>query len=192
MDSVRLAAAALLLMVGCTPAPSLGPAAPPPRPAAWAQALPTQHLKNCFRLDARVYRSGQPDQEGFAEAAALGVKSVLNLRDHHDDDSEAKGTGLVLYRVEMEAGDIKRDAVVRALRTLKAAQAHVLVHCWHGSDRTGLICALYRVLFQGWSREEALREMREGGYGHHEMFEGITTFLKTEDLEALRNDVMAP
>lgn len=186
----RLSARALLFLVVCLAAPLSG--ATPPRPTAWAQPVAARELENFYRLDGRVYRSAQPDDDGFREAAALGIQSVLNLRDHHDDRREARGTGLTLYRVEMEAGDIRREDVVRALRVLKDARGPILVHCWHGSDRTGLICALYRIVFQGWDRAEALRELREGGYGHHEMFDGIPRFLNEVDLEALKGEVMRP
>lgn len=37
----------------------------------------------------------------------------------------------------------------------------------HGSDRTGTMCALYRIAVQGWSKEDAIREMTAGGFGFH-------------------------
>jgi protein-tyrosine phosphatase len=35
----------------------------------------------------------------------------------------------------------------------------VLVHCARGSYRSGAVIASYRVLVQGWSEEDAIREM---------------------------------
>jgi protein tyrosine/serine phosphatase len=32
----------------------------------------------------------------------------------------------------------------------------VFVHCQHGADRTGLICAAYRLVICGWTKEEAI------------------------------------
>lgn len=43
----------------------------------------------------------------------------------------------------------------------------VLVHCYHGADRTGLIVASYRVIYQNWDLNEAKREMQQGPYGYH-------------------------
>lgn len=40
----------------------------------------------------------------------------------------------------------------------------VYVHCEHGADRTGLLIALYRVIHQGWTREEANREWVRSGH----------------------------
>jgi len=190
MTRARLSAPALLFL-GVAAVVSLGGTSAP-RPATWAQPVAARHLKNFYQLDAKLYRSAQPRDEGFREAAALGIRSVLSLRDHHDDRHEAQDTGLALYRVPMEAGDIRRADVVKALRVLRAAEGPVLVHCWHGSDRTGLLCAMYRIVFQGWDRAEALRELTEGGYGHHEMFDNIPRFIREVDLEALKRDVLAP
>jgi hypothetical protein len=33
-----------------------------------------------------------------------------------------------------------------------------LLHCYHGKDRSGLACAMYRCKFQGWSAEKAIKE----------------------------------
>ena len=46
----------------------------------------------------------------------------------------------------------------------------VLVHCYHGADRTGLIVASYRVIYQHWDLNEAKREMQQGPYGYHSVW----------------------
>ena len=51
--------------------------------------------------------------------------------------------------------------------TIRRASGPVLVHCLHGSDRTGTIVAMYRIVEQGWTREAAIAEMTGGGYGYH-------------------------
>lgn len=44
----------------------------------------------------------------------------------------------------------------------------VFVHCKHGSDRTGMMIAFYRMTNDGWSVEEAYAEMESLGF--HKMF----------------------
>jgi protein tyrosine/serine phosphatase len=34
----------------------------------------------------------------------------------------------------------------------------VFVHCQHGADRTGVMAASYRIIVQGWSKDQALRK----------------------------------
>ncbi|MCP4369159.1 MAG: dual specificity protein phosphatase family protein [Deltaproteobacteria bacterium] len=63
-----------------------------------------------------------------------------------------------------------------------------LVRCQHGADRTGTMCALYRVAVQGWTKEEAIREMTEGGFGFHEVWKILPSWIKELDIESIRKD----
>ncbi|MDB4461879.1 protein-tyrosine phosphatase family protein, partial [bacterium] len=62
----------------------------------------------------------------------------------------------------------------------------VLVHCLHGSDRTGAMCAAYRVVVEGWSMEDAIRERKSGGYGHHKIWSNLERWIEGLDVEALK------
>lgn len=159
------------------------------RPSTWAQPVRTKHLKNFYKLDDKVYRSAQPDWNGFHELPALGIKNVLSFRNFHSDSQGASGTGLRLYRIQMEAGEIKTEQVVEALRTIKHADGPILIHDWHGADRTGLISALYRVVFQGWSKENAIDELMNGGFGYHAMYRNLLDYIRAVDITALKNAV---
>ncbi len=160
------------------------------RPLTWATPVSAKHLKNFYRIDDKVYRSAQPDKKGFRELATLGIKNVLSLRDYHSDD-HGKESGLNLYRVEMSAGDIENGQVVEALRIIRNAEGPVLIHCWHGSDRTGLVSAMYRIVFQGWSNEEAIDELTNGGYGYHSLYRNIPEYIRQADIEEIKRQVFA-
>ena len=54
----------------------------------------------------------------------------------------------------------------------------VLVHCQHGADRTGSMCALYRIMRQGWKVEDAITEMKDGGYGYHSIWCHLPRFIR--------------
>ncbi len=158
------------------------------RPATWATPVPSEHLKNFYKIDDQVYRSAQPNKKGFRELRTLGIKNVLSFRDHHSDD-DGKEFGLTLYRVRMEAGGITTEQVVEALRIIRNADGPVLIHCWHGSDRTGLVSALYRIVFQGWSKDAAIDELINGGYGYHSLYKNIPEFIRQADIEEIRKQV---
>lgn len=162
------------------------------RPPRWATPVPAKHLKNLYQLDEKVFRSAQPDKEGFRELQQLGIRTVLSFRDHHSDNDEAQGTGIELFRVKMEAGEIETAQVIEALRIIKEANGPILIHCWHGSDRTGLISALYRIVFQGWSKDEAVDELKNGGYGYHSLYKNIPEFIRDIDVAAIKGPVMTP
>jgi protein tyrosine/serine phosphatase len=163
------------------------------RPSDWAVPVIGSSLKNFYALDEKVYRSEQPDTEAFAQLEAFGIKEVLNLRQFHTDHDEAKATGIKLHRVKMNAGDIQPDQLVAALRIIREAQGPILIHCWHGSDRTGIVSAAYRIVFQGWSKEKAIQELKEGGYGYHGRFyPNIIRTLKALDVKSLRLELGLP
>ncbi len=162
------------------------------RPENWAKPVHAGSLKNFHQLDAKVYRSAQPGRKGFQSLQQLGIQNVLNLRDYHSDNDEAKGLGMKLFRVKMEAGDINIQDVVTALRIIRESEGPILIHCWHGSDRTGLISAMYRIVFQNWSKEEAIDELKNGGYGYHSMYDNIPTFIKDVDIDQVKKQVFAP
>lgn len=156
------------------------------------RADPDRPTPEIYKLDDKVYRSEQPDRKGFDYLRSFGIRNVLNLRDHHKDDSKARGTGLTLYRVEMSAGKITVDEVVAALRIIRQSAGPIVIHCWHGSDRTGTVSALYRIVFQNWSKEEAIEELMKGGYGYHAMYKNIPEFIRAADIESIKKRVFAP
>ena len=159
------------------------------RPASWAAPVASNNLRNFYRLDEKVYRSAQPHDEEFRELEQLGIRNVLSLRDYHSDE-DAEGTSLKLFRVKMEAGEITDDKVIEALRIIKNADGPILIHCWHGSDRTGLISGMYRIVFQGWSKEDAIDELMHGGYGYHSMYQNIPEYIRKVDVEGIKKQVL--
>ncbi|HEX7917405.1 hypothetical protein [Rudaea sp.] len=52
----------------------------------------------------------------------------------------------------------------------------MLIHCWHGADRTGVVCAAYRMVVQGWSKADARAEMFDGGFGYHAVWRNIPAY----------------
>lgn len=173
-------------------ATGLASAEPRLRPETWAAPVLSKNLGNWHRLDEKVYRAAQPSRKGFEEAVKLGIKNVLNLRDNHSDDAKTKGLKIKTYRVEMEADDINEKDLIKALRIIKNSDGPIVIHCWHGSDRTGLLCASYRIVFQNWTKEAATDELVNGGFGYHAIYKNIKQWIKSTDVEALKKKVFAP
>ena len=181
------------MLLACVVAMAAFPAAAeqPVRPAEWATPVQSKHLKNFYRLDDKVYRSAQPDGKGFQELQKLGIRNVVSFRDHHSDNDEAKGTPVRLYRVKMEAGEIRDKQVAEALKIIRTADGPVLIHCWHGSDRTGLISAMYRILYQNWSKDAAIDELMKGGYWYHAMYKNIPEYIRKVNVDEIKKAVEA-
>lgn len=162
------------------------PATEAQRLPEWAQPLAVEGLPNLHKVSDRLYRSGQPTAEGMRAAERLGIRTVISLRSRQRDAARAEGTDLLLHHVPMRAWHPRMAAAAAALNAIMASPGPVLVHCWHGADRTGLVVALYRMVEQGWPREAAIREMLEGGYGYHRIWRDIISFLREVDLDELR------
>ena len=113
--------------------------------------------------------------------AGFGIKTVVNLRNFHDDVEVAAGTTLHLRRVAINTWDIEEHEVAEALALILTSPKPVLLHCLHGADRTGLVTAVYRITQQGWSKADAKKEMMEGGFGFHSVWQNIPTWLDDMD-----------
>ncbi len=180
------AAAAPASPSAATPGPRL-------RPAQWATPLINTTLENAYRVSADLYRCEQPDEKDIPDLRALGIRSILNLRRYNTDPAALDRAGFTLLLQRMEADDLTVDDLVAALRRIRTAPKPVLIHCWHGSDRTGSVVAAARIVFENWTPAAALDELRHGGFGYHESwFPNIIRLFETLDADALRRRVLAP
>ncbi len=156
------------------------------RNPAWAKPLEASGMENFYQVNNWLYRSAQPDAEGFKNIEAMGIKTVINLRESNKDPKAAVGTKLILLNAPITTWSFNDNDIASALQAVTQAQRPVLVHCRHGADRTGLIIALIRVLDEGWSVEDAKQEMLEGGYGFHAIWKNIPKYLDDVDIDALK------
>ena len=119
----------------------------------------------------------------------MGIETIVNLRSFHSDRDEVGQTDLQCERIHMKAWHPEREEVVLFLRiVMDPKRTPVLVHCQHGADRTGTMCALYRIAVQGWTKEEAIREMTAGGYGFHEVFDNLPEWIAELDIESIKRE----
>lgn len=152
-----------------------------------ADAIKVEGVANSYRLCKDLYRSAQPEPAGFTALEQLGIRSVLNLREFHKDTRKARHTKLHLMAYPVAAGEVTAADVENCLALIALAPKPVLVHCWHGSDRTGIVVAAYRIVFQKWSVEEAEREFRDDRFGYHEFwYENLLALLRETDWDAMR------
>lgn len=163
----------------------------PGRPPEWAQPLQVPGVPNLFKVSAQLYRSAQPTAEGMRLFQARhGIKCVVNLRSFHSDEKALRDLPLKRERIRVKAWHPEKHEVIEFLRLVRDPANHpVLVHCQHGADRTGAMCAVYRIVVQGWTREAALKEMKEGGYGFHGIWKNLARWINHLDVEAIRREV---
>lgn len=172
-------------------AASLHTAAPvAPRPAKWAQPLSRPGLPNLFRVSDSLYRGAQPTAEGIRQLPKLGVRTDVNLRTLHSDADNIGDLPLSYKHISFKAWHPEHEDVVRFLKIVtKPGNQPVFVHCQHGADRTGMMTAVYRIVVQGWSKDDAIREMTQGGFGFHPIWHNLVDYVRQLDVAALRREV---
>jgi protein tyrosine/serine phosphatase len=144
-------------------------------------------VPNLHKVSDTLYRSAQPSKEGMKNLKAMGIESVINLRSFHSDREEIGNTGLAYEHIYMKACHPEEKEAVRFLQIVTNPKpVPVIVHCQHGADRTGAMCVLYRIAVQGWSREEAIEEMVQGGFGFHGIWDNLLRWINTLDLERIK------
>ncbi|MEJ2032973.1 MAG: dual specificity protein phosphatase family protein [Deltaproteobacteria bacterium] len=157
------------------------------RPEHWAKPMHVKGVPNLHKVSDSLYRSAQPSAEGMANLKAIGIKTIVNLRSFHSDRDEIGNSGLAYEHIHMKAWHPEEEDVIKFLKIVtNAKRTPVLVHCQHGADRTGIMCALYRVAVQNWKKEEALREMTQGGFGFHKIWENLPSWFENLDIEAIK------
>gem|GEM_PF-451072 len=158
--------------------------------AEWAKPISAAGLPNFFRVSENLYRSAQPSQEGMQTACRLGIKTVINLRSSNSDRDIIKGLDLKPEHIKTRAWNAKTEDVVKFLKIVSVKEnGPFLVHCKHGADRTGLMCAMYRIVIQGWDRQQAVDEMVKGGFGFHQIWSNLIEFIKDSDIEAIKKEL---
>lgn len=161
------------------------------RPATWAQPVINSTIHNLYKVDDNVYRAHQPEDKDLPDLKVLKIRTLLNLREYHKDDAVFRQNGITLIQHQLSAGNMNSADLIAVLKLLNEAEKPVLIHCWHGADRTGFVVAGYRIVFQHWTREEAVLELRLGGFGYHQdVYPNIVQVLGELDVEALRKSVL--
>jgi protein tyrosine/serine phosphatase len=154
----------------------------------WAQKILSPHLKNFHKVSEDLYRGAQPSITGMRELEQLGIRTVINLRSWHSDQTDLDGTSLRYERIKMNAALPRDEEVVRFLQIVgKRENGPFFVHCQHGADRTGTMCAIYRMAFQGWKKDEAIAELTRGGFGFHRIWNTtLIPYLRQLDMDDLK------
>jgi protein tyrosine/serine phosphatase len=187
----RLTALFGLVLAGCLLAPAIVARADEPaaksRPASWAAKLERPGLPNLHKVDAGLYRGAQPTAEGIRELKKLGVKTIICLRADHSDKGILGKSKIACEHIPMKAWNPTHEEVVRFLQIVTDKNRRpVFVHCQHGSDRTGLMCAVYRLAVDGWTKQQAIDEMTTGGFGFHSVWTNLPKFINELDVEKIK------
>jgi protein tyrosine phosphatase (PTP) superfamily phosphohydrolase (DUF442 family) len=158
------------------------------RPEAWATLLDASF--RFYTLSPTLYRSAVPQANNLALLHKRGIHTVINLHQESDEPWLA-GDDMRSIHIPLRGDRVTDTQVIAVLGAIRAGEQDggVLLHCKHGQNRTGLISAMYRIVYDGWSREEAMAEMLEGGFGSAERMEDAVGYMNRVDVGAVKQAI---
>ena len=135
-----------------------------------AQDLASQNnltikIRNFGQMDERFYRGGQPKKEDYKDLAALGIKTVIDLRDDPKDYERTlvESLGMHYVNIPMMAKKYPTEEVTRMFLKVAGdpATGKFFLHCAGGRHRTGAMGAVYRFQVDKWTFDQAYAEMKK-------------------------------
>lgn len=129
------------------------------------------NIDNFGQVNDHIYRGGQPEGDNYRQLAALGIKTVVDLRGDYEPDERAlsERAGMRYINLPLEPKSYPQaDAAQRFLDIVNdQANWPVYVHCAGGKHRTGVMVAAYRIAVDGWDMDRAYQEMKDYGFHTH-------------------------
>lgn len=126
-------------------------------------------LKNTHTVtEGVVYRSAQLNPKNLSQLVKKeGIRSIINLRgvsegnDWYDNEIDmARRLGVVHYDLNLSASKYVSPERIKAIISLiKEIPKPVLIHCYGGADRTGLVCAAWKYDAEHEKAEAAKRQL---------------------------------
>ncbi|MDX2038884.1 MAG: tyrosine-protein phosphatase [Isosphaeraceae bacterium] len=118
-------------------------------------------------IEGSIYRAGQMSPEELASTLKrYGIRTVLNLRGQHPEAEwyrKELETTLAAGAVQVDVALSSCDWISRAqgetlLHLLETSATPILIHCFHGSERTGLVSSLAALLRPASSIEDGYNQ----------------------------------
>lgn len=158
-----------------------------PRPATWAVPLKLEGVPNFYQVTTNLYRGAEPSAAGMKALQKMGIRTIINLRSFHSDAARISGTGLQQDRIRMEPWHAANNDVIRFLKIMADTNnLPAFVHCRRGADRTGLVCAIYRIAICGWTKQQAIEELKHGGFRFSPIWVNIVHYIQHADIQEIR------
>lgn len=126
-------------------------------------------VHNFHQVSDHLYRGAQPTTEGFRNLSRLGIKTIIDLRESGgrsvSEQRAVEADGMRYISMPMSGIHAPSDEQVAKLLAMVDDNANgpVFIHCRRGADRTGTICACYRISHDHWQNQRALDEAKSFG-----------------------------
>ena len=130
-----------------------------------AAEFPNVSIKNFGQMDTNYYRGGQPKKNEYQSLKALGVTTIIDLRNDPEayEKPTAEALGMKYINIPMDDAEYPSEASIAAfLKEINdPANGVVYAHCKGGKHRAGVTGAVYRFNKYGWSYDQVFAEMEK-------------------------------
>jgi protein tyrosine/serine phosphatase len=128
------------------------------------------NISNFGQINENYYRGGQPKGQDYADLARLGVRTVVNLTSHDAEKNEkgmVENAGMKYVQIPMTTHESPSGSKLKRFLEVvnDPGNQPVFVHCVGGKHRTGVMTAVYRMTQEGWSADQAYKEMKDYNFG---------------------------
>jgi tyrosine-protein phosphatase SIW14 len=135
------------------------------------------NIKNFGQMNDHFYRGGQPKEEDYKDLKALGVKTVIDLRDDpvSYEKRDVEALGMKYVNIPMSDKSYPKEEQITAFLKLvdDPSTGAFYVHCAGGRHRTGVMGAVYRFTHDHWNYDQVYKEMKDYDFytrfGHGDM-----------------------
>ncbi len=139
---------------------------PPVEQSLTSERLQISGIRDAGKVNDFLYRGAQPNDKALDKLQALGITTIVDLRgERHGlvrkEQKNAESLGMDFINLPGNGWTPPPDQQVAEFFSLmqETPKRRVFLHCWLGGDRSGVFVAAYRIAFDGWTPEEAIREM---------------------------------
>jgi tyrosine-protein phosphatase SIW14 len=160
-------ALALLLEIAATPQTQNKNVESSPAQHAMGTRLTVSGIPNFGQVSENLYRGALPNTTGLEALKKMGINIVIDMRRGHDSNEEnrVKQLGMDYVSIPSRCPYPQDGPIALFLQVVeKNPGKKIFVHCRLGDDRTGIAVASYRIAEQGWSVDEARKEMQAFGF----------------------------
>lgn len=155
---------------------------------AYPILIASTELPNAYKLTKNFYRGAQPTEQGYRMLSKMGVKTIISFRTHKPNKELIESLGMQSVHIPLNPALITPEQMARFLRVVADPDHQpVFVHCRHGSDRTGAMVAVYRMVIQKWAQRDALTEMKNPRFGFHPIFFTLPPVVRHIDVRSLES-----
>ncbi len=166
-------------------------------------SINTDDVANFRTVDPQFYCGGRPRPSAFPKLVQLGVRTIINLESREDAEAERAAIEklnlgllpdsqiqLISFPIgpdEIDETGVSHKRLQELFTQIRDARRPILIHCYHGRDRTSAVVAIYRMLMSQKSVTEAYEEAFQYGFSRedHGLSKTIDRYKSPKKLQSL-------